>query len=239
MKQQTIKTINQLNKDFYQHLAREFDTSRQKPWPGMKLALKKVALDFDGKPKVLDIGCGNGRFLISLKEVFEEVCYTGVDNNEALLNLARKRYPDQEWQVKDVMVDDIGGKFDLMGVFGLMHHIPGKDLRIKKLKEWINCLEPEGKMIVTYWQEADKRSLSDQELKSRGVGITEKEEGDFFLGWDKSDRVRYCHCFTLDEVESLEEELELELKNSFKADGKSGHANLYRIYQSKDKKIGN
>jgi len=239
MKQKTIGAINKLNRDFYKHLAPEFHTSRQKPWLGMNLALKKVALDSDKIPKVLDIGCGNGRFLISLKEDFNEVYYTGVDNNEELLTKAKEQYPRQEWIIKDVVAEEVRGKFDLVGVFGLMHHIPGRDLRIKKLKEWINCLEPEGKMIVSYWQEADKRSLSNQELESRGIEFKKREAGDYYLGWNKSDKVRFCHCFSLKEVKALEEGIELEVFDSFEADGKSKRANLYRIYQSKGKNVGN
>ena len=84
----TIKKLNQLNRDFYQQVAIDFDQTRQHLWPGWnKLISHLQQLQTKHKPlKVLDLGCGNGRFGQFLANSFPgiKINYLGVDNNPQL-----------------------------------------------------------------------------------------------------------------------------------------------------------
>ena len=70
MQQETIKMLNQLNRDFYYRVADDFSESRQYYWPGWQ----KIPLFFKKnqqnakKIQVLDVGCGNARFAKFLKK---------------------------------------------------------------------------------------------------------------------------------------------------------------------------
>lgn len=65
---QRTEQILYLNKKFYQSVAKDFSISRQKDWNGWDRAVQiaknhlKEPLRKKG-PKILDLGCGNGRFL--------------------------------------------------------------------------------------------------------------------------------------------------------------------------------
>ena len=56
----TIRNIIDLNNRFYKTVATDFSATRQMPWAGWDRLLPflpKEAID------ILDLGCGNGRFL--------------------------------------------------------------------------------------------------------------------------------------------------------------------------------
>jgi SAM-dependent methyltransferase len=80
-----------------------------------------MAGDFRGK-RVIDFGCGKGDFYGFMKERGFAVNYCGIDVNDKLIGLARRKYPEAEFIVTDIEESDIGRKFDiafLCGVFNL------------------------------------------------------------------------------------------------------------------------
>ncbi len=75
---------------------------------------------------VLDYGCGTADFYRFLKRRGINVKYTGVDINENLINLAKKKYPDCAFRVMNTDEDEIEGFYDyifICGVFNL--RVPG------------------------------------------------------------------------------------------------------------------
>ena len=69
----------------YNLIAEVFSRTRERIWPEMRFL-------FDDYPvpgeKILDIGCGNGRFLEIFKQ--KKVDYFGVDSSERLIEIAKK-----------------------------------------------------------------------------------------------------------------------------------------------------
>ena len=64
MKLASVQHLRQLVKDNYEAIAADFDvTRRKKIWP--KLA--ELSELVEGKSRVLDLGCGNGRLFEELK----------------------------------------------------------------------------------------------------------------------------------------------------------------------------
>ena len=53
------------------------------------------------KDKVLDLGCGNGRLFFALKD--KGIEYIGVDNSEKLVEEARKKSPETDFRVVDIL----------------------------------------------------------------------------------------------------------------------------------------
>ncbi len=88
MDDSTRLRLNAINRAFYTRRAGSFVQTRNHPWPGWKRALG--AFPKDEPLRVLDIGCGNGRYGHFLAERAERpVAYTGVDLSPALLEEAR------------------------------------------------------------------------------------------------------------------------------------------------------
>jgi SAM-dependent methyltransferase len=66
--------------------------------------------------RVLDAGCGTGRSTIRFAELGYDV--TGVDVDDAMLDVARADAPDLDWRQADLAGFDLGESFDLVLVAG-------------------------------------------------------------------------------------------------------------------------
>ncbi len=71
---------------------------------------------------LLDFGCGKGDLLGFLRRHGARCAYTGVDVNEGLIALARRKHPGAEFLCRDLEEEPIGRRFDVVvacGVFNL------------------------------------------------------------------------------------------------------------------------
>ena len=82
--------------------------------------LLKMAGDFTGKT-VLDFGCGKGDFYGFLNEKESSFHYCGIDINENLLTLARRKYPEAEFLALDIEEETFQRAFDLILVCGVFN----------------------------------------------------------------------------------------------------------------------
>ena len=87
MDKQTIEKLKKKVNDTYLGIQEEFDTTRQFPWKGWQSIEKYVS------GLVLDLGWGHGRFYAYIKDKGLVCEYIGIDNNNFLIEQAKKRYP--------------------------------------------------------------------------------------------------------------------------------------------------
>ena len=95
-------------------------------------ALLDIAPSIGGR-KVLDFGCGKGDFYGFLRDMNISVDYTGLDINESLISLARKKFPEGRFAVFDSEEETLEEDFDyifLCGVFNL--EMPGLNALIRR-----------------------------------------------------------------------------------------------------------
>jgi SAM-dependent methyltransferase len=62
--------------------------------------------------KILDLGSGLGDFYGFLKENDIAVDYTGYDLSPDLVNIAKEKFPDAKFEVRDIQTEGIPEKFD-------------------------------------------------------------------------------------------------------------------------------
>lgn len=186
MQKQTIKQLNQLNKNFYQNVADDFSDSRQYFWAGwgkIIAHLKKISQN-KKKIKVLDIGCGNARFAQFLQSQKINYTYFGLDNSTKLLEIAQKTLNTNHINNQLVQFDLVENllkkqkivwpffhKFDLIVAFGLTHHLPGSNLRLNFFQSLAKILNKDGLLIISNWQfvtdeRFKKNILTWQEIKT-------------------------------------------------------------------------
>jgi len=143
------KTADQIRQDVvksYGAIAGEFDQSRVRPWP----EFEGFSTYIRSGDKVLDLGCGNGRLFEILKS--KKVDYLGVDNNSALIEKARLRFPEAEFQLCDMVDLDLPNQcFDAVFSVAAFHHIPGSALRTKAIRQIRRVLKDRGVLILTSW----------------------------------------------------------------------------------------
>lgn len=146
----TYKSPNQIKKklrETYSAISSEFSDSRSRPWPEFDTFNEFIP---DGS-KVLDLGCGNGRFYDYLHKQGKKIDYTGVDFCPEFLKIARKRYPQQEFIEQDITELDLPKLYDRIVSVATFHHLPSRGLRKKTLKLIFNQLEDDGIFMFSVW----------------------------------------------------------------------------------------
>lgn len=215
--------------DLYSEHAEEFSKTRQSPWEGWKKVISKSEIRNPKGISVLDLGCGNGRFLTYLKDEGIKINkYVGVDNSKILLNIAKKENPESEFLDLDLNTMEwskkVKGNFDLIVCFGVMHHIESFQLRKNILESSEKLLNENGTLAIAYWQ-----FLTNGKLKQKAVKLT--RENDFELPFGQNGAKRFCHFVNETEAVKLESEISLKRLDSYYADGKSKELNYYVVYK--------
>lgn len=248
MTDQTILRLNQLTTTWYQTIAAEFDSTRQQPWEGWGetvASILEVTQELESL-KILDLGCGNGRWAGWLAELLPDsaIAYTGIDNEPQLLEKAAAVLPTT-WKHQLLDLDIIAtllkqmqlpleGMYHLIGAFGLIHHIPSQQLRTKLLNELYRLLAPQGLLILAAWQPEVLNRDSLQPLAPTSFGIDPEalEPEDMLLGWkNRRDIARFCHQLTDQEARELFSSQKWQVLAQFQADGKNHLANKYWVLQ--------
>ncbi len=194
------------------------------------------------------MGCGNGRFGLFLAGHLDadQFDYYGVDSSQPLLDIAKDKLGQTKikFQLKKIdLVEgllkggpEINQQFDLIVGFGLMHHIPGFNLR-QKLFEFIEQnLKKQGIGVITLWQFGQKPRFMRKGVNPKKVGLTPKEldENDYILDWRRGGRAyRYCHFVDQQEKIKLIDNSGLKLADEFLADGETENLNKYLILTRK------
>lgn len=156
--------------------------------------------------KILDLGCGNGRFFEMLDG--KNIEYTGADVSNELVKIARKKYPSTTF---DLLKDPIklpygSNKFDKVFMLAVFHHIPGREVRIEYLREILNVLKPKGQLILTCWNLLENKNIRRKLFKNNILRMLKSNslgKNDILIDFKDGDKIlaeRYIHCFSESEL---------------------------------------
>lgn len=249
---QTVKKLNQLNKDFYMTIAVSFSDSRQFYWQGWHKLVKyfNQLNRLKEQLTVLDLGCGNARFGQFLFEKIDpDIKYIGLDNSQKLLNLAQEKLSSNlqnsklqhldlvDSLIKDNLTNQISSfNPNIITLFGVLHHIPSKSLRKKLIEQLASILPKGGLLIFTVWRFMDEDRLKQKTVDPQVIDLDQNflEKNDYILDWRRDIYAyRYCHLTDPKEVVELLKDANLEIIDQLQADGKSQNLNTYYICQKK------
>lgn len=208
------KILEKIRQD-YNLISEHFSQTRDKPWKDLKFLFENIP----SKAKVLDLGCGNGRF----SEFLEKTNYTGIDKSEKLIEEARKRYPETDFKVGDGLdLPFKDNEFDFVVSVAVVHHMPSKETRLQFFKEIKRVLKNDGEARITTWNYlGESKKLYFKNLFQKIIGKLGFR--DALIPWhDKDGNVmvkRYYHFFSKKELRSLIEKAGLEGKISKKGEG--------------------
>ncbi len=193
VKKKFVKNIAEQVKASYSQFAGEFDQTRQRQWPEFDHFMAYTRKH----AKVLDLGCGSGRFYDFLQP--KEVSYLGVDHNSHLLDLARKNFPEGNFQLDDIMDINLEEEaFDNVFCIAAFHHIPTKKMRQKVLADIHHALKPDGIFILTVWNLFQFKYIGQLLKAALRTVISLGFKGawnDLWIKWGNYPLKRYYHAF--------------------------------------------
>jgi SAM-dependent methyltransferase len=203
---------------------------------------------------VLDVGCGNGRFAAFLAGRGRRFRYLGIDASPALLERARERrlpVGTASYRCADFLETPPDEclpprSFSLVALFGVLHHVPGREQRLRLLRALAARLRPGGLLALTSWQFEAFRRFRDRLLAWEDfnrsardpIDLSQLEPGDHLLPWGEpgapSGRaLRFCHFTDDTEMGGLLAEASLDCVAAFSADGREGNLNRYFTLRSR------
>jgi len=132
--------------------------------------------------RLLEIGCGNGELLKSLKKFYS---VSGVDISHSAITETSKHINKKHLKVMDIEKKNISGKYDIILAFDLLEHLRNPRKAIKKIKRTLNkdgifiFSVPNkyglyGRLATGFFNFVDKTHISTYE-RSRWIGLMEKE----------------------------------------------------------------
>ena len=83
--------------------------------------MKFLFKDLKEGEKILDLGCGNGRWYKIFKE--KKVDYFGLDNSEKLIEIAKENFPEAKFFVGDALNLPFPDNFFLIEFMQLLFYI--------------------------------------------------------------------------------------------------------------------
>ena len=226
MKKKYAEDLLKKTKQDYDKIAQEFSATRWRIWEETEFLFNDYVMPGD---KVLDLGCGNGRFFEFLKD--KDVNYIGVDFSEKLIEFAKKKYPKIKFQVADALnLPFPNNYFDKIYSIAVLHHIPSEEFRVQFLKEARRILKPNGFLILTVWKPESKKNLN-VFFKDTALKLTGKlEKGDTFRPWSNKDAERYFHYFSEKELTDLAGRAMFEIiKQGVTTNERGNRKNIYLI----------
>ncbi len=204
MEKEYAKFLLKKNQDDYNKIADTFDRTRDWIPPDFTILGKYI----NKKEKILDLGCGNGRFS---EIVGNKADYYGVDVSEKLIEIAKEKYSNRKFVVNEPFALPFKNNFfDKIFCLAVLHHIPSKKFRKDFLREIKRVTKPGGKLILTVWDLNDNSKAKRLLLKYtffKLIGKSKLDYKDVFYPWKNSRGEilidRYIHVFFEKELKKL------------------------------------
>lgn len=129
----------------------KFSSTRHWDWGfrylgGMQLALDQLAQT--PFASLIDIGCGDGRFLREVAGRFPGTRLLGVDASTRAVRLAQALNPEIEYRVLDIVRDGSIEKFEAATLIEVIEHIPPA-LLPEFVRATADCMCPDGRLVLT------------------------------------------------------------------------------------------
>lgn len=156
-----------MNKDWNPELYLKFNKERTQP--SIDLVSR---INFDKPEKIIDIGCGPGNSTRILNLRWPDSKIVGADNSPAMIEKAKKDYPEQEWRILDAGTHEFNETFDIVFSNATLQWIPDHS---RLLKKFYNLLPDKGILAVQiplFWDMPVGKAISEIAAESLWASLT-------------------------------------------------------------------
>lgn len=181
-------------KETYEKIASHFDVTRVYTWKWIEDFLQSLNVN----SMIYDIGCGNGRNMIPIKNH----TFIGVDNCEKFVEICLKNKKLAICcEMTNINLPE--NSADAIICIAAFHHLSCNESRINALNEMKRLLKKQGGLILlSVWS-------FNQPKKTR---VTFNTYGHNFVKWNHN-HIRYYYIFQIDEIKNLFDKCELKIVN--------------------------
>ena len=205
----------------YDNFAQKFARTRELAWPDLEeaisypLVLSYLTLD------IIDIGCGSGRLLDYILPRISKPRYTWYDVSEGMIQEAKLRYPDYQFEVQDMLTAKHIEWVDIAFYIASFHHLLTEGDQMKALESLSLVLKEGGIAVFLNWNLRSERLLNKYPPSQESLNIRHIP----FAGYSRSYR-----AWWLDELTNSFEKAGFQ---SLVATKTCTDANLLHIIQKK------
>ncbi|XP_011311375.1 alkylated DNA repair protein alkB homolog 8 [Fopius arisanus] len=128
--------------EVYEEISSHFDETRHKQWPNVSKFLDSI----EPGSILLDVGCGNGKYLNDTSGIFK----VGCDRSSGLTRICRKR--SFEVFLSDCLQLPFKSKsLDAVISIAVIHHLSTPERRRSAFLEILRVLRPGGRCLIYVW----------------------------------------------------------------------------------------
>jgi len=209
-----------ITKKSYDKISKEWDSKRSYIWSPVKVFLE--SLEKKEKLKLLDLGCGTGRFLqLAQKQGFQNKNIIGYDYSTGQLNITKSK--GFQTQIGDLInLPFLNSSFDVILCIAAHHHLLEKESQIKALKEMKRVLKPNGKILLSNWHPSKDFSITQEEKRKFVYLDKNRKKVKVTFTMDNKKYDRYYYMFEPEEIKILCKEAGFKILDTFQNRG-----NLY------------
>lgn len=211
---QREKSIKQMEGDIHMDPHASFHSAQDDNIP-MDSSANDASEWQNRKLRVLEFGCGSGRFASLLNQNFPgQFDYVGIDLSDELLSYASQDNPNLtffQWDITKLIKNFEQESFDLIVWTSSFQHIPTTKERSFLMKNFYRLLNYDGILLMTNWSlsscfvKKNWKAVWNARLKSR-LRLDSSIARDLMVPWtDKDGKIyeRFYHFFSLRELEKL------------------------------------
>jgi 2-polyprenyl-3-methyl-5-hydroxy-6-metoxy-1,4-benzoquinol methylase len=238
VKEEVVEKLLALNRAFYEGQAASFAESRSQPQPGFSRLLAYLPQPCES---LLDVGCGEGRFGRFIQSHHSLKQYMGVDFSAGLLAIAQSQVLSGGKGQLNFYQRDMSqpgflaglGHFDTVVCLAALHHIPGRDNRVRLVQEMADHLEANGRLFLSTWRflDSQRQRRKIRDWSEIGLSGTDVEANDYLLTWQRDGfSYRYACMIDVAETAELAHAADLDIPHQFRSDGQEGDLSLYTVF---------
>ena len=131
----------------YNKIADHFACTREKPWPNVV----KFLLNLNPYCKVLDVGCGSGRYL----NIRDDIFMLGCDFSSSLVEICAKKH-NFVFIGDGLNIPIKSCSFDACICIAVIHHYATRDRRESAIVELLRVLVNNGLLLIYVWAEEQR-----------------------------------------------------------------------------------
>ena len=155
------------NTDWNPGLYLKFDKERIQPSIDLVSRIR-----IDNPSRIIDIGCGPGNSTQILFQKWPHSEILGIDNSPAMIEKAKKDYPEQNWEILDAVKDQFPGTYDVIFSNATIQWIPDHK---KLLNKFFHILNKKGVIAVQipqFWDMPLGKAIERIAMESRWNPLT-------------------------------------------------------------------